>query len=492
MPRVSLPRVVGTQTDIDHLKRMEQQALAANQAKSEFLANMSHEIRTPMNGVIGMVDVLINTALNDRQLQMAKIIRDSAYTQLSILNDILDFSKIEAGKLELAPEPFSVKDVVNNICMLLNNQAALKRVRLIKVIAAELPQSLEGDVLRLRQILNNFISNAIKFSSGLDRQGIVSVHVRLVEEDLQRVWVEFNVQDNGIGMDNATLAKLFQPFQQADVSTTKRFGGTGLGLIISQRLIDMMQGQLTVESTPAVGSLFRVRLPFHRTQAIPFSVEDHCEENYGCAIAPVKVPTREEALRNQQLILIASNETNQEVILQQLNLLGFSADVVSNGQEALHRVMSNDYALLLTDIHMPVMDGYQLTAAIRLEESKAKSQQHLPIIALTAIALKGEDAYCKTLGMDDYLAKPTTLHALKAALEMWLPHVNVQSSFPEASLNSAMGGNTESLVWDRNVLVSMVGDDEALNKRLLGKFLANAETLSKKWVRQLQRAIPKN
>ena len=329
-------RIVGTHTDIDEIKRMEQKALAANQAKSEFLANMSHEIRTPMNGVIGMVDVLFNTPLNERQKKMAQVIRDSAYTQLTILNDILDLSKIEAGKLELSIEAFAINDIIDNTCLLLRGQASQKHVRLSWTVDEHLPRVLEGDILRLRQILSNFISNAIKFSSGLERQGQVSVVVLLAEQHQQHVWVEFNVKDNGIGMDEATLGRLFQPFQQADVSTTRRYGGSGLGLIISRRLTEMMGGELIVESTPDIGSLFRVRLPFNRVDDSALLAKFEQTQPTVEIDSAVVPPSREEAIRQGSLILVAEdNETNQDVIRQQLHILGYTADIAADGSRGV-------------------------------------------------------------------------------------------------------------------------------------------------------------
>ena len=269
-------RMTGINADITDRKRAEDEirlardaAESASRFKSDFLATMSHEIRTPMNGVVGMIDVLHQSSLRGDQVEMVKLIRESAFSLLGIIEDILDFSKIEAGKLELERDAIAVVDVVESVCSLLNGMADRKEVALTLYTDPAIPPQVLGDALRLRQVLINLANNAIKFSSGQSRAGRVSVRALLVEESAQQVVLEFRVTDNGIGMDQVTQARLFTAFTQADASTTRRFGGTGLGLAIANNLVELMDGEITVQSVPGAGSIFKVRLPFELLPAAP-------------------------------------------------------------------------------------------------------------------------------------------------------------------------------------------------------------------------------
>jgi signal transduction histidine kinase/FixJ family two-component response regulator len=400
-------------------------ATAANRAKSCFLANMSHEIRTPMNGVIGMVDILQQTALSTEQQRMLGTISDSSMALLTILNDILDFSKIEAGKLGIESIPTRLRDVVDGVVQLMSSSPHKNSTTLSVRVAPELPQWTLVDPSRLRQVLLNLLGNALKFTAG---QSLPSGQVALRLEPCCLVdgtaGIRFAVHDNGIGMSPEVVTRLFQPFSQADESTARKFGGTGLGLSIAQCLVELMGGRITVISRLGVGSEFSVELPLRpcepgyaqAQQRIPaLTVEETVQTPRPLA------PTVEQAAQTQRLILLAEdNETNRDVMQEQLRLLGYTCELAEDGAIALKMWQANPqrYALLLSDCHMPNLDGFGLTAAIRAAESVGT---RLPIIAITANAMQGEAQRCRERGMDGYLSKPLRMTELAPMLEKWLP-----------------------------------------------------------------------
>jgi CheY-like chemotaxis protein/HPt (histidine-containing phosphotransfer) domain-containing protein len=437
-----------------------------------------------MNGVIGMIEVLQQSSLNGPQMEMANIIRDSSFALLDVINDILDFSKIESGKLEIDHIPMRVADVVEKACGILKRMALKKKVELTLFIDPAIPEQVMGDPGRLRQILINLTNNAIKFSSATSHSGRVSVRALRVESDAEGVRLEFQIADNGIGLDEDSLARIFAPFVQADVSTTRKYGGTGLGLVISRQLAKLMGGDIRVSSAPGVGSLFSVSLPL---ELPPDQARDHASDPNAPAAA--KAPTAplsgETVQRRGGRILVAEdNEINQNVILHQLALLGYVADLADDGREALARWHQGNHALLLTDLQMPNMDGYELTAAIRRAEA---DDQHLPIVALTANALKSEELRCKAAGMDDYLTKPVLLDQLQATLEKWLP-IPGQGEIAGDSADAvvaALPENPHFAVLDRTALPNQIGNDPAL----IAQFFKDYQRSAQKAAGEIRAAI---
>jgi signal transduction histidine kinase/DNA-binding NarL/FixJ family response regulator len=452
------------------LDRARKEAERANRAKSEFLAMMSHEIRTPMNGVIGMIEILGQSNLTSPQTEMVELVGESARSLLTILDDLLDFSRADVGKLELERVPLELAEVVANACTMLEGAAVNRRVRLIVSLDPNLPRRVLGDEARLRQVLVNLVGNAIKFSKSGEQDARVTVQAVLVEHQGDAMTIELIVTDNGIGISAATVARLFTPFSQADATITRRYGGTGLGLAIVDQLARLMGGRISVQSELGRGSTFVAHLRFASVPADGIAGERATpdERRGNAAVAADPPPTREEAQRQGRLVLVAEdNDINRKVIAQQLRLIGFAADIAVDGREALERWRSGDFGLVLTDLHMPEMDGYALAAAIRAEED---GERRTPIVALTANAQHDQEARCLRVGMDAYLTKPVQLARLKETLEAGLAGT-LRSNEARPSFVSA---SPSAPVVDLAVLAELVGDDPAVIDEMVESFQNSA------------------
>ncbi len=399
---------------VESLARSREQAEAANQAKSQFLANVSHEIRTPMNGVLGTCELLQGMPMPDDQRRYVTMAEASAKHLLRIIDDILDFSKIEAGRLDLELTPFNIHHLVAEVFEFVHRKAASKGIQMRAAIAADVSPWQLGDAVRLRQILANLVENAIKFTE----RGSVLVDVRCAERPEGRHepnraegqpehrWLKIAVVDTGMGLSQQGAGGVFDAFSQGDGTAARRHGGTGLGLAIVKQLVEMMYGDIHVDSEPGQGATFWFRLP-----VMP------CEEP-ARALGALDAGDLLAASAIGHVLLAEDNIINREVARAFLTGMGMTVSIAADGAEALERAARDRYDVILMDCQMPVMDGFEATTGIRAMEGQ---DRRTPVIALTANALEGDRERCLAAGMDDYLAKPISRETLRAVLQRWLP-----------------------------------------------------------------------
>ena len=390
---------------IEELRKTQQQLIeerdraeAATRAKSLFLASMSHEIRTPLNGIIGIVNILKQTSDPDRIAEYLEIVEISADNLLSIINDILDFSKIESQQLELENIPFQPAVQIQNVIKLLHIKALEKGLYLRAELPSNIPECVMGDPVRFKQILINLVNNAIKFTE----KGSVIISAFLRDLTPSHCIIYCEVKDTGIGITEEGKLRLFREFSQTDKSISRRFGGSGLGLAISKKLVEMMLGEIGVESEYGKGSTFWFTVTFSR-----------CDKSVLSLTTDTK--TLIETQKPKNILLVEDNVINQKVALFALQKMGHFVDIAENGEVCLQKVKEKDYEVVLMDVQMPVMDGYEATRRIR-EWEKESGRKPLRIIAMTANAEKSERTYCLSLGMDEYISKPFKPERLASVL----------------------------------------------------------------------------
>jgi two-component system sensor histidine kinase EvgS len=465
-------------TAMQKLEQRETELAAANRAKDSFLATMSHEIRTPLTGMLGMLELLSMTQLDNEQRVTLDTAWDSGRGLLRIVSDVLDWSKIEDGKLELSLRPTSIPQLLQEVVNTYSRVASAKSLILGRRVDPHLSAAHIVDPLRLSQVLNNFVSNAIKFT----QYGQIELNAELIEKLDGGERILFSVRDTGVGIAKEVQEHLFQRYRQGSADTARMYGGTGLGLAICRRLTEMMDGQIELKSEPGLGSIFSITL------TLPVSgVPSEIVRNFHPDVKQREVtPLFADSLNAPRVLAVDDHPTNRDLLARQIKLLGLKCETAESGQVALSMWRDGHYALVITDCHMPDMDGYGLSREIRKFEAE-EGRPRMPIIAWTANAQAEETAHCHDAGMDDLLVKPANLALLKKTLSRWLPATDAdggRQSPAQSRANNGLAGPIDYAV------LNMVVADRASQIQVLRDFQSHIRSDMKKLTEQMEIGEP--